>query len=91
MIESLERTEAEHRDLIQRMVVALSRVSDRLLDSGTERRGAYARARLLNFGVKHNAKMMNLNKGEDVHGWLDREAYTLERDRRRHAQSESEI
>jgi hypothetical protein len=87
----LERTEAERHDLVQRMVFALKGVSDRLLDSGTERRGAYAKARLLNFGVQHNAKMMNLNEGEDVHGWLDREAYTMERDQRRHAQSESEI
>jgi hypothetical protein len=91
MIKGLERTEAEHHDLIQRMAVSLKRVPDRLLDSGTERRGAYARAQLLNFGVKHNVKMMNLHEGEDVHGWLDREAYTLERDRRRHAQSENEI
>ena len=88
---TLERTEAEHHELIQRMVFALKGVSDRLLDSGTERRGAYAKARLLNFGVEHNAIMMNLNEGEDVHGWLDREAYILERDQRRHAPSESQM
>jgi hypothetical protein len=85
----IERTEADHRALIQLMVAALKRVP--LLDSGTERRGAYAKVRLLNFGVKHNTQMLNLNEGEDVRGLLDREAHTLERDRRRHVYSGNEI
>jgi Cu/Ag efflux protein CusF len=46
---------------------------------------------ILEFRVKHNAKMMNLDECEDVHGWLDREAYIQERELRRHGQSESEV